>query len=229
MRRTPATRRSNLDSLSETPRLAKSFHRGASSGPPRAHLTRWPPRAATAEGEAECPGTSPSRPRRGRARPRRPPPYAAPLAHPLPAPRRPAPGQFLGAAHKPGAIPLRPLALGDIYDAAFKIIRFNPKATVGSAVLVTAVAMAIPVLLTAILTFGLDLSLDPEATDYTATESGRPDRVLRLARCSGIFLQRIGLVLVTGMIAHVVAAAAIGQRLVARRGVGARPGASAGG
>jgi hypothetical protein len=31
---------------------------------------------------------------------------------------------------------LRPLNLGDMYDAAFRIIRFNPKATVGSAVLV---------------------------------------------------------------------------------------------
>ena len=38
---------------------------------------------------------------------------------------------MLGAAHKPGAIPLRPLKLGNIYDGAFRIIRFNPKATVG--------------------------------------------------------------------------------------------------
>ena len=52
---------------------------------------------------------------------------------------------MLGAAHKPGAIALRPLQLGDMYDAAFRIIRFNPQATVGSAVLVTAVAMLIPV------------------------------------------------------------------------------------
>jgi hypothetical protein len=33
---------------------------------------------------------------------------------------------MLGAAHKPGAMPLRPLTLGDMYDAAFRIIRFNP-------------------------------------------------------------------------------------------------------
>jgi hypothetical protein len=148
------------------------------------------------------------------------PPDPAPTAVPpsFPPPARapgavgPYPGPFLGAAHKPGAIPLRPLNLGDIYDAALKIIRFNPKATVGSAVLVTAVAMAIPVLLTTILTFGLDLTLDPEATDFTATETagliGSFGSLLL-----GIFLQSIGLVLVTGMIAHVVAAAAIGQRL----------------
>ena len=122
------------------------------------------------------------------------------------------PAQFRGAAHKPGAIPLRPLGLGDIYDAALKIIRFNPKATVGSAVLVTAVAMAIPVLLTSVLTFALDLSLDPEATDFSTSEvAGLVGSFGSLLL--GIFLQSIGLVLVTGMIAHVVAAAAIGQRL----------------
>ena len=39
----------------------------------------------------------------------------------------PPPAQHgVAAAHKPGAIPLRPLGLGDMYDAAFKIIRFNP-------------------------------------------------------------------------------------------------------
>ena len=45
-----------------------------------------------------------------------------------------------------------------MYDAAFKIIRFNPRATVGSAVLVAAIAMAIPVLATAALGAALDLS-----------------------------------------------------------------------
>lgn len=138
------------------------------------------------------------------------PPY--PAGSPAPSPHPGVSGQPRGAAHKPGAIPLRPLGLGDIYDAAFKVIRFNPRATVGSAVLVTAVAMAIPVLLTSVLTFALDLSLDPEATDYSTGEA------LGLAGSFGslllgIFLQSIGLVLVTGMIAHVVAAAAVGQRL----------------
>ena len=66
---------------------------------------------------------------------------------------------MLGAAHKPGAIPLRPLAIGDMYDAAFRIIRFNPKATVGSSVLVAAVAMAIPILVTSVLTWTVDLSM----------------------------------------------------------------------
>jgi hypothetical protein len=145
----------------------------------------------------------------GRAEPGRP----APPLPPGPLPPGPGhPGQLFGAAHKPGAIPLRPLSLGDIYDAAFKIIRVNPKATVGSAVLVTAIAMAVPVLLTAGLTFAVDLSLDPGATDYSTGELvGLVGAIGSLL--VGALLQSIGLVLVTGMIAHVVSASAVGQRL----------------
>jgi hypothetical protein len=138
-------------------------------------------------------------------------PYAA-----QPAPYRPIPQ----AAHKPGAIPLRPLSIGDMYDAAFKIIRFNPRATVGSAVLVAAVAMAIPLLATAALGAALDLSMTNDlvaSSDDPANSVSGED----IAGFIGVFgslalgtvLQSIGLILVGGMIAHVVAAAAVGQRL----------------
>ncbi|MFC6344502.1 hypothetical protein ACFP8W_21145, partial [Nocardioides hankookensis] len=120
-----------------------------------------------------------------------------------------APG-MLGAAHKPGAMPLRPLGLGDFYDAAFRIIRFNPKATVGSAVLVAAVAMAIPVLVTAVATSVVDLSSDSlgdDSADLVGVGA------LYLTTVVGSILQYVGLIFVTGMIAHVTAAAAIGRRL----------------
>jgi hypothetical protein len=119
---------------------------------------------------------------------------------------------MLGAAHKPGAVPLRPLALSDIYDAAFRIIRFNPTATVGSAVLVASVAMAVPVVVTAFLTLVLDLSL---TVDDSGELGGDVSGLLGAFGSLGLgsVLQSIGLILVGGMIAHVVAAAAIGRRL----------------
>jgi hypothetical protein len=130
--------------------------------------------------------------------------------HPLYQDPRYQPG-MLGAAHKPGAIPLRPLQLGDIYDAAFRIIRFNPKATVGSAVLVTAVAMLIPVLVTAVLTWTVDLSFDENgdiSTGEAAALLGTGGTAIL-----GFILQSLGLILVTGMIAHVTMAAAVGKKL----------------
>jgi hypothetical protein len=132
-------------------------------------------------------------------------PYSAPL------PRPPHPG-MLGAAHKPGAVPLRPLTLSDMYDAAFRIIRFNPKATVGSAVLVAAVAMAVPVVVTTFLSLALDLSLEvDDSGELSGDVSGLVGSFGSLGL--GSLLQTIGLILVGGMIAHVVAAAAIGRRL----------------
>jgi hypothetical protein len=118
---------------------------------------------------------------------------------------------MLGAAHKPGAMPLRPLGLGDMYDAAFRIIRFNPRATVGSAVLVATVSWLVPVAVTALLSFTLDLSLD-------ATDSGSDADLVGLVGSIGsigigVVLSTIGTILVTGMISHVTAAAAVGRRL----------------
>ncbi|MEO9324473.1 hypothetical protein ABFT23_13340 [Nocardioides sp. C4-1] len=138
-----------------------------------------------------------------------PPPPGQPYRPGPPPGWSPAPGMF-GAVHKPGAIPLRPLSLGDLYDGAFRIIRFNPKATVGSAVLVAAVAMAVPVLVTAVLTWTIGLAYDPS--------SGSGDDVDNEAISYGllgvgVLLQALGLVFVTGMVVHVVSAAAVGRRL----------------
>ncbi|MCH1868923.1 hypothetical protein [Nocardioides sp. CFH 31398] len=132
------------------------------------------------------------------------------------------PPPFAGAAHKPGAIPIRPLRLGDMYDAAFKIIRFNPRATVGSAALVAAAAMAVPVVVTLVLSATLDLSLgflDPSTTTTpgAAPEPSDADAIGFIGAFGsfvlGALAQSVGLVLVTGMIAHVTMAAAVGRRL----------------
>ncbi len=102
-----------------------------------------------------------------------------------------------------------------MFDGAFRIIRFNPRATVGSAVLVGAFCMAIPVLVTTILTFAIDLSLD---FDAESTAGATDSDLVALAGSYGslglgVVLQYFGLVLVTGMVTQVVAAAAIGRRL----------------
>jgi hypothetical protein len=122
---------------------------------------------------------------------------------------------MLGAAHKPGAIPLRPLELGNIYDAAFRIIRFNPKATVGSAALVTAVAMIIPILVSAVLAFtvgtGIDSSGNIDEDASTAEVLGFLGSIGSLLL--GAYAAQLGIVFVTGMVAHVTHAAAVGRRL----------------
>ena len=43
--------------------------------------------------------------------------------------------------YQPGVIPFRPLGLGDVYGAAFKIIKGNPAATVGAALVIALIAL----------------------------------------------------------------------------------------
>lgn len=128
---------------------------------------------------------------------------------------QPGAGSVLGAAHKPGAFPLRPLTLGAIYDGAFRIIRFNPRATVGAAVLVTAIAMVVPVLLTAVLTFSTGLALDSSGEVDADASTAELIGVLAAygSLLLSVLLSQVGVVLVTGMIAHVTRAAAVGRRL----------------
>jgi hypothetical protein len=172
----------------------------------------WQPPAAPPPGYQAPPPGYPTAP------PPPPPPGWAPYPttpYPVAQPVRPMPG-MLGAAHKPGAMPLRPLGLGDIYDAAFRIIRFNPKATVGSAVLVAAVAMAIPVVVTAILTATLDLTIvGDDSFDGSGVDGSSIAGVLGSfgSLLLGAVLSGFGTLLVTGMIAHVTGAAAVGRRL----------------
>ena len=141
-------------------------------------------------------------------------PGQPPGYQPGPPPGYPAPYpvQQPLAAHKPGAIPLRPLVLGDIFDGAFKIIRYNPRATVGAAVLVSAVAMVIPVVTGLVTGSTGGLSLDPNGDSIT---SGQVTGLVAAfgSLVVGSQLQSIGLLFVSGMIAHVTSAAAVGRKL----------------
>lgn len=120
---------------------------------------------------------------------------------------------MLGAAHKPGAIPLRPLTLGEMYDGAFRIIRFNPRATVGSAVLVASVTMLLPVVVTAVLTWTVGTAFDLTGTGTTDSADLAGQLGAFGALGLGAVLQVFGLLFVTAMVVHVTAAAAVGRRL----------------
>jgi hypothetical protein len=151
----------------------------------------------------------------GYGRPSRPGPWQVPPPPPQLAAQAARGGPergMLGAAHKPGVMPLRPLGLGDIYDAAFRIIRFNPTATVGSAVLVAAIAMLVPILLTTVLTFAVGVTYDPASS---SVDDEQLAGVLATygALGAGAVLNSLGLIFVTGMLAHVTLAAAVGKRL----------------
>jgi hypothetical protein len=135
-------------------------------------------------------------------------------------PGRPAP---MPVAHKPGAIPLRPLVLNDFFDGAFRIIRYNPRATIGAAVLVSAVAMVVPIVIS--LASGSTGGLGVDTGSGTISHNEVVDLLWAFG---GLFLgsqlQAIGLLYVSGMIAHVTSAAAVGRRLSIGQAWGATAG-----
>lgn len=147
-----------------------------------------------------------------------PPPGQSVHSQPVAPPAQPVWTQPLPPAHKPGAIPLRPLGLGDMLDGAFRLVRFNPGATVGASVLVAAVAMAIPLGVTAAMTVTGDslqgFGASIEDPDYAP---GSSEIISMLVAFGSLFLgsvlQAIGAILVAGMISHVAHAAAIGRKL----------------
>lgn len=178
---------------------------------------QYPPPGAPAPAEPVPPGPAgPSFPPPGAAHGQAPGPVPGGwAAYPTAAGPRPPAGLALGAAHKPGALPLRPLNLGNIYDGAFRIIRFNPKATVGAAVMVTAVAMLVPVVVTLVLTLTIGIAAD--ASGEVDPDASVAELVGALAAYGSLLLSlvvaQVGVVFVTGMVAHVTRAAAVGRRL----------------
>jgi hypothetical protein len=152
-----------------------------------------------------------------------PAPYVSPYPVGAPGPPGWQPTGLPGAAHRPGAIPLRPLVLGDILDGAFRIIRYNPRATVGAAVLVSAVAMVLPVVVGIITGSSDGLRFEPGSDGLS------DGQVAGLVTTFGSLLlayqlQAIGLLFVSGMIAHVTSAAAVGRRLTLGEAWGATAG-----
>ena len=114
-------------------------------------------------------------------------------------------------------MPLRPLKLGDVLDAAVKIVRYNPGATVGASLAVGALAMAIPVLTTALLWLatGLSGALDPLSNTAPLETDGEIAATLGVlvSWLAGIAVQYLGIMIVTGMVVQVTAAAVMGRRL----------------
>ena len=103
-------------------------------------------------------------------------------------------------------------------DGAFRLVRFNPGATVGASVLVAAVAMAIPLGVTAGMTFtGDSLESFGSSLDDPNYVPGNSEIVGIVAAIGALFLgtilQAFGTILVSGMISHVAHAAAIGKKL----------------
>ncbi|MEU6407264.1 glycerophosphoryl diester phosphodiesterase membrane domain-containing protein [Microbispora sp. NPDC046933] len=115
-------------------------------------------------------------------------------------------------APRPGIIPLRPLTLGDILDGTIKLIRSNPKATLGLSAIVAAIT-AIPTAVGQALSFGSlgEIMADPYA--YTADASLAGEAAQLIGSIIGYVMTFVGTTVLTGVLTRVLGRAVFGGRI----------------
>jgi hypothetical protein len=117
------------------------------------------------------------------------------------------------AAPKPGVIPLRPVAVGEILDGAFTSVRRNPKATIGIAAVVLTVS--------AVITTIVGYILQQQTALSSPSQSLTSAQIVQMLGALGIFgLVAFGLtifvgLLLTGMLTAVIGWSVLGQRITA--------------
>src|SRR5215475_12890000 len=117
-------------------------------------------------------------------------------------------------APKPGVIPLRPVAVGEILDGAFTSIRRNPKATLGIAAVVLTISGLITTVLELFLLSQLGLSTGSDQALTGAQLAGMLAVVIP-SGLTALILAFIVQILLTGLLAAVVGRSVLGGRTTA--------------
>jgi hypothetical protein len=117
-------------------------------------------------------------------------------------------------APKPGVIPLRPIAVGEILDGAFTSIRRNPKATLGIAAVVLTISAIITTSLEVLLLSQLGLNTGTDQTLTSAQLAGMLAVVIP-SGLTAVILAFIVQILLTGLLTAVVGRSVLGDRITA--------------
>lgn len=118
---------------------------------------------------------------------------------------------------KPGLIPLRPMALGTILGASFRVLRRNPRPTFGVALLIQAAAFLVSMIIVGAITF-VSASRISAATsdDQTAIIAGTVAMVV-VSGLVTVFLSLVAGAILQGIIVVEVARGTLGEKLPLRR------------
>jgi hypothetical protein len=117
-------------------------------------------------------------------------------------------------APKPGVIPLRPIAVGEILDGAFTSIRRNPKATLGIAAVVLTISGVITTSLELVLISRLGLNAGSGQT-LTGAQLVGTLAVVVPSGLTAIVLAFIVQILLTGLLTAVIGRSVLGYRITA--------------
>ena len=145
-----------------------------------------------------------------------PPGYPAPPGYAPPGYVPPGPQGAWAPPPKPGLIPLRPLGLGDILGASFKVLRRNPRPVVGVSLLIKAIVALITIGTMGFLTvYGLGAAINAADPNYTQLGIGQ----LIQTEATSIVTLILGIVadaILQGIITLEVARGTVGEKLPLR-------------
>lgn len=112
---------------------------------------------------------------------------------------------------KPGVIPLRPLALGEIFDGGFQAIRSNPRTMIGLSAVVLAIVTAVTAVPQAFLMQGAGAALANAAPTF----EDQLNAINSSFQATGIssFVTLIAVQIITAMLVLAVSSAVLGQRI----------------
>ncbi|WP_166806444.1 hypothetical protein [Cryobacterium serini] len=123
------------------------------------------------------------------------------------------PGQGWTPPPKPGLIPLRPIGFGTLLGASFQVLRRNPKATFGSALIVQAAIMLVTVLIVGLVTFWAIDRIDSAPLDQKDAVAAGSVLAGALSAIIPIALSLIASALLQAVIVVEVARATLGEKL----------------
>ena len=125
---------------------------------------------------------------------------------------QPPPGYLAPwAAPRPGCIPLRPLGLSDILDGSFRVIRRNPRATLGLAAIISVLQTSVLAIFQLVLYSQFSNSVH-DNSDGTNSLNGSNVVGLISGTFSALILTAVFGAILTGMLTLVVTDDVLGQR-----------------
>ncbi|GGA65057.1 hypothetical protein GCM10011490_14630 [Pseudoclavibacter endophyticus] len=114
---------------------------------------------------------------------------------------------------KPGLFPLRPLQFGDIFAATFRLLRTSPGVTVGSSMIILSLISIVTGVATGLVAYAMfERAASASAEDRPALET-TAITVTFLTAFASVILSLLGSALLQGILAHVVARAALGEKI----------------
>jgi hypothetical protein len=139
------------------------------------------------------------------------PPYGNTPPYPPMRPVTPDP-YYAAFAPKPGCVPLRPLGLGDILDGSFKVIRRNPRATLGLSAIVAVLQSCVLIVLQLFAFSQLSNAIDNSNPNNTRVNVGNLISGEGTAFI-GAFVGSIFAAVLAGMLTVVITEDVLGKKL----------------